>query len=74
MKLNKKRKGSNSMIESIILIVLIWVWVKAEERSANKYCNRHDIDWRKVNEDRTMNDLSNSQANKNIVNGKYNKR
>ncbi len=62
------------MIESIILIVFIWAWVKAGERSANKYCNQHYIDWRKVNEDKTMNDLSNSQVDKNILSGKYNKR
>jgi hypothetical protein len=62
------------MIESILLIVFICAWVKAGERSANKYCNKHEIDWEKVNEDRTMNDLSNSQVDRNILSGKYDKR
>ncbi len=62
------------MIESIILIVFIWAWVKTGERSTNKYCNKHDIDWGAVNKDRTMNDLSNSQVDRNILSGKYNKR
>lgn len=62
------------MIESIILIAFICVWIKTGERSTNKYCSQHDIDWEKVNEDRTMNDLSNSQVDRNTLSGKYNKR
>ncbi len=40
------------------------------------YLNSHagKIDYGKMNDDRIMNDLSNSQVNQNLLSGKYDKR
>lgn len=59
------------IILSVGFLVAIWLWFKYQEGKASDHCNTHEVDWRKVNEDRTMNDLSNSQVNQNIINGKY---
>lgn len=61
------------IILTIILIVSIWIYGKVQELKATNYCNSYHIDWGKVNNDRIMNNLSNSQVNKNIINGKYDK-
>lgn len=64
------------IILSILLIVGIWGYFKNIENNASKHLNTHvgKIDYGKMNTDRIMNDLSNTQVNQNIINGKYDKR
>lgn len=59
------------IIASIILIIVIIGWPKLQNSRVCNYCNSHEVDWGKVNNDRIMNNLSNSQVNKNILSGKY---
>lgn len=60
-------------ILSILLIIGIWWYFKYQDIKACNYRNTHNIDYGKMSEDRLMNNLSNSQVNQNILNGKYNK-
>lgn len=62
------------IIITIILIIGLWIYVKVQELKTVNHCNKYQIDWRKANEDRIMNDLSDWQVKQNINNGKYNKR
>lgn len=64
------------IILSILLVSLIVGLSKLQDGRAGKHLNTHvgKIDYGKMNYDRIMNDLSNSQVNKNIINGKYDKR
>ena len=69
-----RQKGSvMEIILSILFLVGIWVYYKVRDVKACNYSQSHQIDWGKVNSDRAINDLSNSQVNQNILNGKYNK-
>lgn len=61
------------VILSGFLVLGIWIYFKNQDAKACKYSQVHQIDWGKVNSDRVVNDLSNSQVNQNILNGKYNK-
>ena len=61
------------IIATILLIVGLWIFYKIGEIKACNYSQSHQIDWEKVNHDRAINDLSNSQVNQNIINEKYNK-
>ena len=61
------------IILSVLFIVGIWAYFKAQDVKTCNYSQSHQIDWGKVNDDRIINDLSNSQVNQNILNGKYNK-
>ena len=54
-------------------IIVFIIYVKWQEGSASNYCNTHEIDWKKANEDKTMHGLSNMEVNANIKSGKYNK-
>ena len=68
------QKGLNmEIILSIIFLVGIWAYFKVQDGRACNYSQSHQIDWGRVNYDRAINDLSNSQVNQNILNGKYNK-
>lgn len=64
------------IILSILLIVGIVGWFKLQDGRANNHLNNHvgKIDYGKMNKDRIMNDLSNSQINQNIIKGKYDKK
>ena len=61
------------IILSVLFILGIWAYFKIQDGRASNYSQAHSIDWGKVNSDRAINDLSNSQVNQNILNGKYNK-
>ncbi len=62
------------IIASILFLIGIWAFYIFQETKACNYSKTPQIDYGKVNNDRIMNDLSNSQVNRNILNGKYNKR
>lgn len=59
------------IIGSILLLVGIWAYVKWNEGQASNHSKTHVIDYGKVNNDRLFNNLSETQINKNIANGKY---
>lgn len=59
------------IILSILFLVCIWGYFKLKNRRAINHCKTHNVDWGKVNNDRIMNDLSQSQINQNIISGKY---
>lgn len=61
---------------TVLLILGIVGWFKMQDGRASNHLNTHvgKIDYGKMNEDRIINDLSNSQVNQNIINGKYDKR
>ena len=61
------------IILSVLFLLGIWAYFKIKDVNACNYSQSHQIDWGKVNHDRAINDLSNSQVNQNILNGKYNK-
>ena len=61
------------IILSVLFLLGIWVYFKVQDGKACNYSQSHQIDWGKVNYDRAINALSNSQVNQNILNGKYNK-
>lgn len=62
------------IILSVLFISGIIGWFKSQDGRACNYMNNNKIDFRKMNDDRLMNDLSNSQVNHNVLNGKYDKR
>lgn len=64
------------IILSVLFIAGIVDWFKLQDSRASNHLNTHvgKIDYGKMNEDRIMNDLSNSQVNQNIINGKYDKK
>lgn len=62
------------IILSILFLIGIWAYFKNQDTKACNYSKSHQIDYGKVNTDRIMNDLSNSQVNHNILSGKYDKR
>lgn len=62
------------IIISVLFLVGIWAYFKSLDKKANDYQNNHEVDFGKMNDDITINNLSNSQINKNTLNGKYNKR
>lgn len=53
------------------VMILVCVLNKTQTKKIDNYCNRKEINYKKLNEDRIMNDLSSSQINQNILNGKY---
>lgn len=64
------------IILSVLFIAAIIGWFKLEDDRASNHLNTHagKVDYGKMNEDRILNDLSNSQVNQNIIDGKYDKR
>jgi len=62
------------IILSVLFLIAIWGYFKLLDNKTCDYLNGHDIDFGKMNDDRILNDLSNSQVNKNVLNGKYNKK
>mgnify|MGYP006894173262 FL=1 len=64
------------IILSVLFIAAIVGWFKLQDGRASNHLNTHvgKIDYGKMNEDRIMNNLSNSQVNQNIINGKYDKK
>ena len=60
------------IILSVLFLLGIWAYFKIQDVKACNYSQSHQIDWGKVNNDRIINDLANSQVNQNILNGKYN--
>ena len=61
------------IILSARLILGIMGWFKLQDNRASDYINTHanKIDYGKMNNDRILNDLSNSEVNKNVLLGKY---
>ena len=59
------------IILSILFVLGIVAYFKYQDGKATVHCNTYEIDWGKVVEDRTMNNLSNTQINRNIASGKY---
>ena len=59
------------IIFSVLFLLAFWLYYRCIDNSASNHCNNYKVDWKKVNEDRIMNDLSGSQVNKNIASGKY---
>lgn len=59
------------IIISILFLLGFWLYYRCVDNNASNYCSNYNIDWQKVNEDRIMNNLSNSQINRNISSGKY---
>lgn len=56
------------IILSALFIIGFIFYCNAKEASAYR-----KVDWRKANNDKLMNDLSNFQVKQNIMSGKYNK-
>ena len=59
------------LVLGILFIVGIIIYTKIQDEKAAYHCNTYEVDWGKVNEDRIMNNLSETQINKNISLGKY---
>lgn len=75
--LNSRQKGDcMEIILSALFIAVIIGWFKLQDGRASNHLNSHvgKIDYGKMNEDRILNDLSNSQVNQNIISGKYDKK
>ena len=64
------------IILSVLFILGIVAWFKLQDTRASNHLNTNvgNVDYGKMNEDRILNDLSNSQVNQNIINGKYDKK
>lgn len=64
------------IILSLLFVAGMIGWFKLKDNRASNHLNTNagKIDYGKMNNDRVMNDLSNSQVNQNIINGKYDKR
>lgn len=58
---------------SIIFICGVTIYFSSIDKKVSNHCLKYDIDWKKVNDDKTMFDLSEGEINRNILNGKYNK-
>lgn len=56
---------------SILFIGGFILYGKIQDWNADSHCNTYQVDWGKVNDDRRMNNLSDTQVNKNIASGKY---
>lgn len=56
---------------SILFILGFIIYYKIKDIDTCNYNKYHKIDWGKVNTDKIVNNLSNSQVNSNILNGKY---
>jgi hypothetical protein len=59
------------MIESAILIAVLWAIWKYNDYKVTRYMNTHHIDYGKMNDDRRMNDLSKEESNRRMLNGEY---
>lgn len=59
------------IILSVLFLLGFYLYYRWLDGKTSEHCNTHSVDWRKENEDRIMNNLSNSQVNRNILNGKY---
>lgn len=57
------------IILSVLFIIGFIIYCNAKEASAYR-----QVDWKKANNDKFMNDLSQSQVNYNIMSGKYDKK
>lgn len=71
-----RKENIMEIILSVLFILGIVGWFKLQDGRASNHLNSHagKIDYGKMNEDRILNDLSNSQVNQNIISGKYDKR
>ena len=71
-----RKENIMEIILSELFILGIFSWFKLQDGRSSNYLNTHvgKIDYGKMNEDRILNDLSNSQVNQNILSGKYDKR
>lgn len=71
-----RKENIMEIILSALFILGIVGWFKLQDGRASNHLNSHvgKIDYGKMNEDRILNDLSNSQVNQNILSGKYDKR
>lgn len=62
------------IIASVLFLIGIWAYFKVKNVKVCNYSQSHQIGYGKLNNDRIMNNLSNSQVNNNILSGEYNKR
>ena len=71
-----RKENIMEIILSVLFILGIVGWFKLQDGRASNHLNSHvgKIDYGKMNEDRILNDLSNSQVNQNIISRKYDKR
>lgn len=74
--IENRKENIMEIILSALFIAGIIAWFKLQDGKASNYLNTHvgKIDYGKMNDDRIMNDLSNSQINHNIINGEYDKK
>lgn len=61
------------IVFSVLFLLGFWIYYKSVDNRASNHCNTYQVDWEKVNEDRIKNNLSNTQVDKNIFKGKYNR-
>ena len=59
------------IVFSVLFLLGFWIYYKSVDNRASNHCNTYQVDWEKVNEDRIKNNLSNTQVDKNIFKGKY---
>lgn len=59
------------IILSILFLVGIWAYFKTQETKAFNHSSNYEVDWKKVNDDRIRNDISNHQIYKDVASGKY---
>lgn len=59
------------IIFSVLFLLGFWLYYRSIDHNASNHCNTYSVDWKKVNEDRIMNNLSDSQVNRSISRGKY---
>lgn len=71
-----RKENIMEIILSVLFILGIVCWFKLQDGRASNHLNSHvgKIDYGKMNEDRILNDFSNSQVNQNIISRKYDKR
>ena len=59
------------IIFSVLFLFGFLVYYKSVDKRASDHCNTYNVDWKRVNNDRIKNNLSNSQINRNVSQGKY---
>lgn len=61
------------IILSVLFLIVIWIYFKSLENRARDYRNSGRVDLEKMNRDVIFNNLSNTETNKNVLAGKYDK-
>ena len=66
-----KWEGNMEIIGSVLFLTLIWGFYRMLDIRARNYSITHKIDWKRVSDDRTFNNLHESDINRNMLKGKY---